>query len=91
MSILIGATLTGLGKKGGGVRLIAVGCVLRGLAVKCLCTSVFDEIGSLLFPSQLGFGTTMSAEAAVHTARAHLSNLEDLAPNDQARFQECLQ
>ena len=36
-----GATLTGLGKKDGGVRPIAVGCVLRRLTAKCLCNSVF--------------------------------------------------
>ena len=72
-----GATLTCLGKKNGGVRPLAVGCVLRRLAAKCPCTSVFHEIGCLLFPHQLGFGTALGAEAAVHTARAFLPNLED--------------
>ena len=72
-----GATLTGLSKKDGGVRPIAVGCVLRRLAAKCLCKSVFEEMGSLLFPHQLGFGTALGAEAAVHAARSYLSNLHD--------------
>ena len=72
-----GATLTGLGKKGGGVRPIAVGCSLHRMAAKRLCTSVFDEMGSVLFPHQLGFGTATGAEAAVHAARAYLYNLED--------------
>ena len=72
-----GATLTCLGKKDGGIRPIAVGCVLRSLAAKCLCTSVFHEMGSLLFPHELGFGTALGAQAAVHAARAFLSNLED--------------
>ena len=72
-----GATLTGLGKKDGGIRPIAVGCVLRRLAAKCLCASVFDDMGSLLFPHQLGFGSAMGVETAFHTARAFLSKLED--------------
>ena len=41
-----GATLTCLGKKNGGIRPIAVGCVLRRLAGKGPCTSVFHEIVS---------------------------------------------
>jgi hypothetical protein len=72
-----GATLTGLHKKSGGVRPIAVGCVLRRLAAKCLCSSVFDEMGHLLFPHQLGFGTALGVEAAVHAGRSYLSNLQD--------------
>ena len=72
-----GATLTGLSKKDGGVRPIAVGCVMRRLAAKCLCNSVFEKMGSLLFPHQLGFGTALGAEAAVHAARSYLSNLQD--------------
>ena len=71
------ATLTGLRKNDGGVRPIAVGCSLRRLAAKCLCASVFDEMGSRLFPHQLGFGTPMGAEAVVHAARAYLSHLKD--------------
>ena len=63
-----GATLTGLRKSDGGVRHIAVGCSLRRLAAKCLCASVFDEMGSRLFPHQLQFGTPMGAEAVVHAA-----------------------
>ena len=66
-----------MGKKDGGIRPIAVGCILRRLATKCLCTSVFHEMGSPLFPHQLGFRTALGAEAAVHAARVFLSNLED--------------
>jgi len=58
------------------IRPIAVGCILRRLAAKCLCTSVFHEMGSLLFPHQLGFGTALGVEAAVHATRAFLSNLD---------------
>ena len=50
-----GASLACLGKKDRGIRPIAVGCVLCRLAAKCLCTSVFHEMGSLLFPHQLSF------------------------------------
>ena len=72
-----GASLTCLGKKDGGIRPIPVGCVLRRLAAKCLCTSVLHEMGSLLFSHQLGFRTALGAEAAVHAARVFLSNLDD--------------
>ena len=72
-----GASLTGLSKKDGGIRPIAVGCTLRRLAAKCLCASVFDEMGSILYPMQLGFGTSIGAEAAVHAARSYLANMKD--------------
>ena len=59
----------------GGVRPIAVGCTLRRLATKCLGNSAFEEMGSLLFPLQVGYGTRLGAEGAVHAARAYLTQL----------------
>ena len=52
-----GARLLGLNKPDGGVRPIAVGCTLYRLAAKCLENSVYEEMGSLLFPLQVGYGT----------------------------------
>ena len=71
-----GARLLGFNKSDGGVRLIAVGCTLRRLVSKCLGNSVSEEMGSLLFPLQLGFGTRKGAEGAVHAARAYLAQLQ---------------
>ena len=70
-----GARLLGLNKPDRGVRPIAVGCTLRRLAAKCLGNSVFEEMGSLLFPLQVGYGTRLGAEGAVHAARAYLTQL----------------
>ena len=64
-----GATLIGLSKNDGGVRPIAIGCTLQRLAAKCCACLVKEEVGSRLFPIQLGFGTSRGAEAAVHSAR----------------------
>ena len=50
-------------------------CTLCQLAGKCLGNSVFEEMGSLLFPLQVGYGTRLGAEGAVHAARAYLTQL----------------
>ena len=71
-----GASLTALPKLDAGVRPIAVGCTLRRLVAKCAAFLVKDDMGSLLFPSQLGYGTPRGAEGAVHAARIYLSSLE---------------
>ena len=41
----------------------------------CLGNSVFEKMGSLLFPLQLGYGTRLGAEGAVHVVRAYLTQL----------------
>ena len=46
----------------------AVGGTLRRLVAKCASFSVRDEMGLLLAPLQLGYGTPMGSEAAVHAA-----------------------
>ena len=70
-----GATLLGLNKPDGGVRPIAIGCSLRRLAAKCVCSVVYDEMGSLLRPLQLGFGTSKGADSVVHAGRSYLNGM----------------
>ena len=65
-----GASLIGLGKKDGGVRPIVMGGTLHRLVAKCAVLLIKEEIGSLLFPTQLGFGTCRGVEGAVHGAHA---------------------
>ena len=70
-----GANLLGLNKADGGIRPIAIGCTLRRLSSKCVGASVSEEMESQLFPLQLGFGTRMGAEGAVHAARSFLMDM----------------
>ena len=67
-----GASLTALNKKDGGVRPIAVGCTLRRLVAKVASRSVMERMGQYLAPLQLGYGTPLGAEAAVHASRSYL-------------------
>ena len=66
-----GASLTALNKKDGEVRPIAVGCTLRRLVAKVASRSVMERMGQYLAP-QLGYGTPLGAEAAVHASRSYL-------------------
>ena len=63
-----GASVIALNKKDGGVRPIAVGCILRCLVAKLACMSISKCMGTTLAPVQLGYGTSNGAEAAVHSA-----------------------
>ena len=71
-----GASLIALTRPDGGVRPIAVGCTLRRLVAKCVSQSIQEAMGDLLSPLQLGYGTPMGAEAAVHIARTYLHNMQ---------------
>ena len=71
----LGANLVGLNKPDGGIRPIALGSTLRRLAAKCVSAAVKVEMDSLLFPTQLGFGTPMGAEATVHAAWSYLNGM----------------
>jgi len=71
-----GATLVALEKKDGGVRPMAVGCTLRHLAAKIASNQVMHEMGALLPPRQLGYGTPLGAEAAVHAARTTFDQMK---------------
>ena len=58
----------------GGIWLIAVGLTLRRLVVKCASFHVCRSMGAMIVPLQLGFGTPLGCEVAVHTACLYLSN-----------------
>lgn len=73
--IFFGASLTALNKKGGGIRPIAVGSTLRRLVAKTASMAVMEEMGNLLAPLQLGYGTPLGGEAAAHASRKYLHNL----------------
>ena len=73
--IFFGASLIALNKKDGGVRPIAVGCTLRRLIAKTASQGVLERMGSMLAPLQLGYGTPLGSEAAVHSARQFVASL----------------
>lgn len=67
---LYGATLCALSKKDGGIRPIAVGSVFRRLTAKLCCRAVRDVMADYLQPHQVGFGTALGCEAAIHSTRS---------------------
>ena len=77
LAVLYGATLTGIGKKSGGIRPIAVGNVYRRLAAKIICQRLKSDVSSKLRPVQLGFEVRGGAEAIIHTVRDFISHEHD--------------
>ena len=75
-SFFLGASLTALNKKGGGIWPIAVGCTLRWLVAKLAGRMVVGEMTNLLAPRQLGYGVLGGAEAGVHAARQYIDNMQ---------------
>ena len=71
-----GASLLALRKKDGGVRPITIGLTLRRLIAKVGCMSVVSRMEEHLSPLQLGYGTRLGAEAAIHSARTYLRELQ---------------
>ncbi|KAI5642477.1 reverse transcriptase (RNA-dependent DNA polymerase) domain-containing protein [Phthorimaea operculella] len=67
---LYGAALCALSKKDGGVRPIAIGSTIRRLTTKLGCRAVKEDMSTYLRPRQLGFGTKLGCEAAIHAIRA---------------------
>ena len=67
--VLFGASLCALEKKGGGIRPIAVGNTFRRISGKVLSNQINSEMGALLRPTQLGYGTKSGCEAAIHSVR----------------------
>ena len=65
-----GASLVGLLKNDAGVRPIAVGCTLRRLVAKCASAMIKSEMGSLLYPVQLGYD--MQRSGGRSTCCSHL-------------------
>ena len=78
---LCGATLIACKKRGGGLRPIAVGEVLRRLVSKSLSTVLRQEAVQVLSPHQLGVGVKSGCEAIVHSASRILED-PNYDPND---------
>ena len=76
---LCGASLLPCKKRGGGLRLIAVGEVLRRLTSKCISSAVQNEASRILSPLQLGVGVPGGCEAIVHA----VSSLQEDPSIDQ--------
>jgi hypothetical protein len=67
--VLLGANITALRKKDGGVRPIAVGETIRRIACKCVLKIVVKSVSTLLSPHQLGCGVRAGIDAAAHSMR----------------------
>ena len=68
--ILFCASLIALDKSEGGIRPIAIGCTLRRIMRKL----VLQELGTLLRPHQMGFGTPGGTETIFHATRHFVSS-----------------
>ena len=64
---LCGASLLPCLKRGGGLRPIAVGEVLRRLTSKCVARAVLPEALQILSPLQVGVGVPAGCEAIIHS------------------------
>ena len=63
-------------KKDGGIRPIAVGCILRCSVAKIAENRVMSDMASLLAPTHLEFGVQGNAEAAVDATRQYIQHLQ---------------
>ena len=68
-----GAKLCALSKKDGGLRPIAIGSVYRRLASRMAAHHLASVVGPELRPVQMGVGTPLGCEAAVHATREFLT------------------
>ena len=78
---ICGATLIACKKRGGDLRPIAVGEVLRRLVSKSLSTVLRQEAGQVLSPHQLGVAVKSGCEAIVHSVSRVLED-PNSDPND---------
>ncbi|KAF0300891.1 Ubiquitin carboxyl-terminal hydrolase 38 [Amphibalanus amphitrite] len=79
---LFSASLCALRKKSGGLRPIAVGSVYRRLPSRIGARFVADSLGAELRPVQLGVGTPLGCEAAVHATRSFIeASRQSAAPH----------
>jgi len=69
MKLLTAARLVPIGKRGGGVRPIAVGDVLRRLAARCLFQAVLPQATTHLLPTQVGIQVSGAAEMVARTCQ----------------------
>ena len=74
---LFSASLCALRKKDGGIRPIAVGSTLRRLPARIAAHVAADLLGHEFRPVQLGVGTQLGCEAAVHGVREFVSRSEE--------------
>ena len=74
VSHLCGAILFSCKKKGGGLRPIAVGEVLRKLTSKCISRVVHSEAFRTLTPLQVEVSVLVGCEAIVHAVSSVLEN-----------------
>ena len=72
--VFFGAKLIALSKEDNGVRPIAVGWTLRRVAAKILMGKLGTECVDLFWPNQVGVGTPLGAEMAIHSVRKFLSS-----------------
>ena len=79
---ICGASLFACKKKGGGLRPIAVGEILRRLTSKCISRVVQAEAFSVLTPLQVGVGVLVGCEAIVH-AVAHVQEDANISPEER--------
>ncbi|KAG0715538.1 Retrotransposable element SLACS protein [Chionoecetes opilio] len=69
-----GASLIAIRKKQGGLRPIAIGSSYRRLASKLVVKRMATSLASQLAPTQLGVGTPLGCETAVHAVRSYVSS-----------------
>ena len=80
------ASLMALSKKKGGLRLIAVGEVLRRLIAKCLISEAKSGAIELFDCLQLGVGISGDTEAIIHSSKITYDNIVS-AQTDKSRLQ----
>ena len=71
---LCGASLFACRKKGGGLRPIAIGEVLRHVVSKCVSRAVRADATGVLSPLQVGVGVPAGCEAIVHSVSCVLED-----------------
>ena len=71
--VLLGANITALSKKDGGVRPIAVGETVRRIACKCVLKRVVKSVSTFLSPFQLGCGVRAGIDLATHSLRGKIA------------------
>ena len=72
------AKLHGLLKKGGGIRPLACGCVLRRITARVVMRKLAPRAAAMFSPTQLGVSVAGGCEAAVHGVRAALDEDPEL-------------
>ena len=77
-AVFFGAKLIALSKGENGIRPIAIGMVLRRLASKVLMIKLNPKCEELFWPNQVGVGTPLGAELAIHSARKFITSASSM-------------